>query len=81
MTRHAAGGGTLVCVLMVIGGLVVLIGVVIGWYTIAGSGIHKRPYGKQDAPGSGRMHGESPLDSPWQMAEWSRGTQSRRRRR
>jgi hypothetical protein len=27
------------------------------------------------------MKGESPLDSPWQMAEWSRGTQSRRRRR
>jgi hypothetical protein len=68
-------------VLMVIGGLVVLLGVVVGWWTIAGSGIHTRPYGKQDAPGSARMHGESPLDSPWQMAEWSRGTQPRRRRR
>lgn len=66
---------------MVIGGAVVLIGVAIGWWTVAGSGIHKRPYGKQDAPGSGRMHGESPLDSPWQMSEWSRGTQSSRRRR
>ena len=74
-------GATLGRVLMVIGGLVVLIGVVVGWFTIAGSGIHRRPYDKQDAPGSGRMHGESPLDSPWQMAEWSRGTQSRRRRR
>jgi hypothetical protein len=26
------------------------------------------------------MPGESPLDSPWQMSEWSRGTQTRRRR-
>ncbi len=66
--------------LMVIGAAVVLIGVIIGWWTIAGSGIHNRPYGKQDAPGSGRMKGESPLDSPWQMREWSRGTQPRRRR-
>ena len=81
MTRHTATGARLGRVLMVIGGLVVVLGVVIGWFTVAGSGIHKRPYGKQDAPGSGRMHGESPLDSPWQMAEWSRGTQSSRRRR
>jgi hypothetical protein len=65
---------------MVIAGAVVLIGVVIGWFTVAGSGIHHRPYDGQDAPGSGRMHGESPLDSPWQMSDWSRGTQSRRRR-
>lgn len=66
--------------LMVIGGAVLLIGVIIGWWTIAGSGIHNRPYGRQDAPGSGRMKGESPLDSPWQMRDWSRGTQRRRRR-
>jgi len=81
MTRHTGAGATLDCVLMVIGVLVVLFGVVVGWWTVSGSGIHARPYGKQDAPGSDRMHGESPLDSPWQMAEWSRGTQSRRRRR
>jgi hypothetical protein len=81
MTRHTRVGGTLAGVLMVIGVVVVLAGVVIGWWTVSGSGIHARPYGKHDAPGSGRMHGESPLDSPWQMAEWSRGTQSRRRRR
>ena len=37
--------------LMVIGVAVVLAGVIIGWFTVAGSGIHKRPYGKQDAPG------------------------------
>jgi hypothetical protein len=80
MTCHAASGGTLDRVLMVIGGLVVLLGVVVGWFTIAGSGIHNRPYSRQDAPGSDRMHGESPLDSPWKMAEWSRGTQGRRRR-
>ena len=76
-----AAAGCICGLLMVIGGIVVLIGVVIGWWTIGGSGIHRRPYGKQDAPGSGRMRGESPLDSPWQMADWSRGTQSRRRRR
>jgi len=67
--------------LMVIGVIVVLIGVIIGWYTVAGSGIHRRPYGKGDTPGAGRMHGESPLDSPWQMRDWSRGTSSRSRRR
>jgi hypothetical protein len=61
--------------LMVIGVVVVLAGVIIGWYTVAGSGIHNRPYGRD------RMNGESPLDSPWQMKDWSRGTSSRRRRR
>ncbi|HWE33176.1 MAG TPA: hypothetical protein VG410_06805 [Solirubrobacteraceae bacterium] len=68
---------------MVIGSVVVLVGVVVGWWTIAGSGIHRRPYGKADAPGAGRMKGESPLDDPRRMGEWSRGTQSsvRRRRR
>ncbi len=67
--------------LMVIGAVVVLIGVIVGWYTIAGSGINRRPYGKGDAPGAGRHHGESPLDSPWDMRDWSRGTSSRRSRR
>jgi len=66
---------------MLIGAGVVFVGVVIGWWTISGSGIHERPYGRSDAPGAGREHGESPLDSPWQMDEWSRGTQSRARRR
>jgi hypothetical protein len=61
--------------LMVIGCVVVLAGVVVGWYTIAGSGIHQRPHGRD------RYDGESPLDSPWTMSEWSRGTQSRARRR
>ena len=61
--------------LMVIGVAAVILGVIVGWFTIAGSGIHYRPYGKD------RMHGESPLDSPWQMSDWSRGTQGRRGRR
>ncbi len=61
--------------LMVIGCIVVLVGVVVGWYTVAGSGIHQRPYGRD------RHDGESPLDSPWQMSEWSRGTRGPRRRR
>jgi hypothetical protein len=60
--------------LMVIGCVLVLVGVIVGWYTVAGSGIHRRPYGRD------RFHGESPLDSPWQMGDWSRGTSSRRRR-
>jgi hypothetical protein len=67
--------------LMVLGAVVVLIGVVVGWWTIAGSGIHVRPYGKSDAPGAGRLKGESPLDDPARMADWSRGTQSSARRR
>jgi hypothetical protein len=67
--------------LMVIGSLVVLVGVVIGWYTVAGSGISRRPYERGDAPGAGRLSGESPLDSPWEMKDWNRGTQSSRRRR
>jgi hypothetical protein len=67
--------------LMVIGMGVVFVGVVIGYYTIAGSGIHERPYSGGDAPGAGHEHGESPLDSPWEMHEWSRGTQSSRSRR
>jgi hypothetical protein len=66
---------------MVLGSVVVLIGVIVGWWTIAGSGIHQRPYSKSDTPGAGRMKGESPLDDPARMADWSRGTQSRARRR
>jgi hypothetical protein len=61
---------------MVIGMIVVLAGVIIGWWTVAGSDIHGRPYGRDD-----KYDGESPLDSPWQMDQWSRGTQSSRRRR
>jgi hypothetical protein len=60
---------------MLIGAGVVVIGVIVGWFTVAGSGIHVRPHGRD------RFEGESPLDSPWQMSDWSRGTQSRRRRR
>jgi hypothetical protein len=66
---------------MVIGSLVVLVGVVIGWWTIAGSGIHPRTYRDRHAGGEDRYLGESPLDSPWTMGDWSRGTASRARRR
>ena len=61
--------------LMLIGVGIVLIGVVIGYFTDAGSGIHRRPDGRD------RYDGESPLDSAWTMNEWSRGTQSSRRRK
>ena len=67
--------------LMVIGMLVVIVGVVIGWWTIEGSGIHERPYSGGDAPGASHQHGESPLDSPWEMHDWGRGTQTRAGRR
>jgi hypothetical protein len=60
---------------MAIAAVVVIIGVIVGWFTIAGSGIHRRPHGRD------RYDGESPLDSPWQMNEWSRGTSSSRRRK
>jgi hypothetical protein len=65
---------------IVIGSIVVIAGVIIGCFTIAGSGVHRRPYDRGGAPGSDKLDGESPLDSPWQMSEWSRGTQSSRRR-
>jgi hypothetical protein len=61
--------------LMVLGGAVIVIGVIIGWFTIAGSGIHDRPWGRD------RIEGESMLDDPWRMGDWSRGTQKGRRRR
>jgi hypothetical protein len=67
--------------IMVVGCLVVLVGVVIGWWTISGSGIHVRNYRDKDSGGETREFGESPLDSPWTMNEWSRGTSSRSRRR
>jgi hypothetical protein len=60
---------------MAIGAVVVIIGVIVGWFTIAGSGIHRHPHGRD------RFDGESPLDSPWQMNEWNRGTSSSRRRK
>jgi hypothetical protein len=60
---------------IVFGCIVVMIGVVIGWYTVAGSGIHHHPHGRD------RYFGESPLDSPRTMNQWSRGTQSSARRR
>jgi hypothetical protein len=60
---------------MLIGVGVVIVGVVIGLFTVAGSGIHNRPSRRE------RYDGESPLDSAWTMSDWSRGTQSRARRR
>lgn len=60
---------------MVIPCVVVLIGVIIGWYTVSGSDIHIRPYGRE------HYHGESPLDDGFDMGQWSRGTQSSRRRK
>jgi hypothetical protein len=67
--------------IMVAAMLVVLVGVVIGWWTISGSGIHERPFRDKGSGGESREYGESPLDSPWTMNEWSRGTGNSRRKR
>ncbi len=60
--------------LMVIGVAVVLLGLVIG-FTEAGTGISRRAHRRD------RLDGESPLDSPWTMDQWGRGTETRARRR
>jgi hypothetical protein len=60
--------------LMMLGVAVVLLGLVIG-FTDSGTGISRRAHRRD------RLDGESPLDSGWTMDEWSRGTQSRARRR
>jgi hypothetical protein len=51
-------------------------GVVIGWFTVRGSGISETPYGKvySGAPGSHRKASASGHDDRVDMSEWSRGT-------
>jgi hypothetical protein len=67
-----AGGSLIflgVCVLM-------FFGVVIGFYTVKGSGIAERPYGKVygGAPGARGPASVSGRDSRERMADWTRGT-------
>jgi hypothetical protein len=67
-----AGGSWIflgVCVLM-------FAGVVIGFYTVQGSGIAERPYGKVygGAPGAHGPGSASGRDSRVHMADWTRGT-------
>jgi hypothetical protein len=58
-----------VCVLM-------FVGVVIGFYTVKGSGISETPYGKiyGGAPGAIGPGSASGKDSRERMADWTRGT-------
>ena len=57
--------------------VIAFIGIVIGYYTRAGSGINARAYGKiySGAPGAkgpGEISGRDPHSRP--VREWSRGT-------
>ena len=52
------------------------VGVVVGYYTQAGSGITARPYGKiySGAPGAKSPSNASSRDVSQRMSDWSRGT-------
>jgi hypothetical protein len=57
--------------------VIAFVGIVVGYYTRAGSGINPRAYGKvySGAPGAkgpGEVSGRDPHSRP--MREWSRGT-------
>jgi hypothetical protein len=56
--------------------IVLLVGVVYGYYTVSGSGIAEHPYGKaySDAPGAYAPASASGRDELVSMANWSRGT-------
>ena len=54
---------------------IAFVGIVVGYYTRAGSGINPRPYGKiyGGAPGA-NTPGEVSGRDPRQSTDWSRGT-------
>jgi hypothetical protein len=61
---------------VIIFSVVMLIGVVYGYYTVSGSGIAERPYGKiyGGAPGAFGPGSASGRDERVSMSSWSRGT-------
>jgi hypothetical protein len=61
---------------IIIFSVVMLIGVVYGYYTVSGSGIAERPYGKiyGGAPGAFGPGSASGRDERVSMSSWSRGT-------
>jgi hypothetical protein len=61
---------------IVIVSIVMLIGVVYGYYTVSGSGIAEHPFGKiySGAPGAFGPASASGRDESVSMRDWSRGT-------
>jgi hypothetical protein len=61
---------------IIIFSIVMLVGVVYGYYTVSGSGISERPYGKiyGGAPGAFGPGSASGRDERVSMSSWSRGT-------
>jgi hypothetical protein len=60
---------------IVIVSILMLIGVIYGYYTVSGSGIAEHPYGKiyQGAPGAHGPGSASGHDERVSMRDWSRG--------
>jgi hypothetical protein len=61
---------------IVIVSIVMLVGVIYGYYTVSGSGIAEHPYGKiyGGAPGAIGPGSASGHDDRVSMRDWSRGT-------
>jgi hypothetical protein len=61
---------------IVIVSIVLLVGVIYGYYTVSGSGIAEHPYGKVygGAPGAHAPASASGRDDSVSMRNWSRGT-------
>jgi hypothetical protein len=61
---------------IVIVSIVMLVGVIYGYYTVSGSGIAEHPYGKiySGAPGAYGPASASGHDDTIAMRNWSRGT-------
>jgi hypothetical protein len=61
---------------IVIVSLVILVGVIYGYYTVSGSGIAEHPHGKiySGAPGAKGPGSASGRDERVSMRDWSRGT-------
>jgi hypothetical protein len=61
---------------IIIVSLVLLVGVIYGYYTVSGSGIAEHPHGKiySGAPGAFSPASASGRDESVSMRNWSRGT-------
>jgi hypothetical protein len=61
---------------IVVVSLVILVGVIYGYYTVSGSGIAEHPHGKiySGAPGAKGPGSASGRDERVSMRNWSRGT-------
>ena len=61
---------------IIIVSIVMLVGVIYGYYTVSGSGIAETPYGNRygGAPGALGAASVSGRDERVRMSDWSRGT-------